>query len=142
MANSYGTTTAFSGNANSLANGSFASLGVIDFGTAPPHECFVEVSLQASAATSGNQQAVIWCRSSVDGTNFSVAPSSTDSANARLVGVLSLPNNTARRSIAFPISPLFGGGLPPEIEVYVQNDCGVALAASGQVGQYRTLTFG
>ena len=142
MANSYGTTTAFSSNANSLANGSFTSLGVIDFGSAPPHECFVEVSLQASAATSGSQQAVIWARSSVDGTNFSVAPSSTDSVNTRLVGVLNLPNNTARRSIAMPLSPLFGGGLPPEVEIYVQNDCGVALASSGQVGQYRTLTFG
>lgn len=142
MPNSYGTTTALSGTANSLANAAFASLGVIDFGSAPPHECFVEVSLQASAATSGNQQALIWVRSSVDGTNFSVAPSSTDAVNARLLGVLSLPNTTARRSIAMPVSPLFGGALPPEIEVYVQNDSGVALASTGQVGQYRTETFG
>lgn len=142
MPNSYGATTALTGTANSLANAAFASLGVIDFGSAPPHECFVEVSLQASAATSGAQQALIWVRSSVDGTNFSVAPSSTDAVNARLLGVLSLPNTTARRSIAMPVSPLFGGALPPEIEVYVQNDCGVALASSGQVGQYRTETFG
>lgn len=142
MPNSYGTTTALSGTANSLANAAFASLGVIDFGSAPPHECFVEVSLQASNTTSGSQQALIWVRSSVDGTNFSVAPSSTDAVNARLLGVLSLPNTTARRSIAMPVSPLFGGALPPEIEIFVQNDCGVALASSGQVGQYRTETFG
>jgi hypothetical protein len=142
MPNSYGPATSFSGNANGLANGNFASLGAIDFGAAPPHECFVEVSVQASAATSGNRQVVVWVRSSVDGTNFSVAPSSADSVNARLVGVVSLPDTTARRSIAIPLSPLFGGALPPEVEVYVQNDCGVALAASGQVGQYRTETFG
>ena len=142
MPNSYGAATPFSGNANSLASGGFASLGQIDFGSAPPHECFVEVSLQASTTTTGNRQAVIWCRSSVDGTNFSVAPSSTDSVNARLVGVVSLPDTTARRSVAMPLSPLFGGALPPKVEVYVQNDAGVALASTGQVGQYRTETFG
>lgn len=142
MANSYGTATAFSGNANSLANGSYTSLGVIDFGSAPPHECFVEVSLQASAATSGNKQAVLFVRDSLDGTNYSVAPSSTDEANAAFLGVLSLPDTTARRSRAFAVSPLFGGALPPKVEVYIKNDCGVALASTGQVGQYRTETFG
>ena len=52
------------------------------------------------------------------------------------------PDTTARRSKAFPVSPLFGGALPQKVEVYVKNDCGAALAASGQVGQYRTETFG
>lgn len=142
MANSYGTTTALSGNANSLASGSYASLGVIDFTTAPPHECFVEVSLQASAATSGNKQVVLFIRDSIDGTNFSVAPSATDEANTRFLGTVSLPDTTARRSIAFPVSPLFGGALPQKVEIYAKNDSGVALAASGQTGQYRTETFG
>ena len=142
MANSYGTSTALSGNANSLANGSYASIGVIDFTTTPPHECFIEVSLQASTTTSGNKQAVLFLRDSIDGTNFSVAPSSSDEANARFLGTVSLSDTTARRSIAFPVSPLFGGALPQKVEVYVKNDCGVALAGTGQVGQYRTETFG
>jgi hypothetical protein len=142
MANALGTTTALSSNANSLAAGSYVSLGAIDFTSAPPHECLIEVSLQASAATSGNAQAVIYVRSSLDGTNFSVAPSSTDAVNSRFLGALKLPDTTARRSLAFPISPLFGGALPQKIEVYILNDCGVALASTGQVGQYRTETFG
>lgn len=142
MPNSYGPATAFSGNANGLASGAFASLGVIDFGANPPHECFIEVSLQASGATSGMRQAVIWLRSSVDGTNFSVAPSATDLLNAGRVGSVSLPDTTARRSLAFPISQLFAGGLPPEVEVFIQNDAGVALAGSGQLGQYRFEYFG
>lgn len=142
MANSYGTATALSGNANSASSGSYTSLGVIDFGSAPPHECFIEVSLQASSTPSGNKQAVLYVRSSVDGTNYSVVPSSTDAVNARLLGVLSLPSTTARRSIAMPVSPLFGGALPPKIEIYVLNDCGVSFASSGQVGQYTTETFG
>ena len=142
MANSYGTATALSGNANSAASGSYTSLGVIDFGSAPPHECFIEVSLQASSTPSGNKQAVLYVRSSVDGTNFSVAPSSTDTVNTRMLGVLALPSTTARRSIAMPVSPLFGGALPPKIEIYVLNDCGVSFASSGQVGQYTAETFG
>ena len=143
MANSYGSVTSLTGNANSLANQAFASLGVIDFGSAPPHECFIEVSLQPSGSVpSGPQRAVIYCRSSVDGTNFSVTPSASEILNAGLVGVVSLPNNAARRSLAFPLSPVFGGALPPKVEIFVQNDCGVALASSGQVGQYRTETFG
>jgi hypothetical protein len=142
MANALGTATALSGNANSAASASYTSLGVIDFTSAPPHECLIEVSLQASAATSGNKQAVIYLRDSMDGTNFSVAPSSTDAVNARFLGVLSLPDTTARRSLGFPVSPLFGGALPQKVEVYVFNDCGVALAAASQTGQYRTETFG
>ena len=145
MANSYGTATALSNNANSAASASYTDLTAttaIDFGSAPPHECFIEVSLQASAATSGNKQAVLYITDSVDGTNFSIAPSTTQAPNARLLGVVSLPDTTAVRSVAFPVSPLFGGALPQKIKVYVQNDCGVAFAASGQVGQYRTETFG
>jgi hypothetical protein len=142
MANALGTTTALSSNANSAANGTYTSLGVIDFTSAPPHECLIEVSLQASAATSGNKQAVIFVRSSLDGTNFSIAPSSTDVANARVLGVVSLPDTTARRSLAFSVSPLFGGALPQKVEVYVFNDTGVAFASTGQVGQYRTEMFG
>lgn len=142
MPNSYSPATALTGNANGLAAGAFASLGQIDFGANPPHECFIEVSLQASGSTSDKRQAVIWLRSSLDGTNFSVAPSATDSINAARVGVLSLPDNTARRSIAFPISQLFAGGLPPKVEVFIQNEAGVALAGSGQLGQYRFEFFG
>jgi hypothetical protein len=142
MANALGTITALTGNANSLANGAYVSLGVIDFTAAPPHECLIEVSLQASAATSGNKQALLYVRSSLDGTNFSAAPSSTQAVNSRFLGYVSLPDTTAVRSISFAVSPLFSGALPQKVEPYLMNDCGVALAASGQGGQYRTETFG
>lgn len=142
MPNALGTVQTLTGNANSLPSGQYASLGVIDFTTAPPHECLIEVSLQASAATSGNKQAVLYLRNSLDGTTFSVAPSATDAANARYLGAVSLPDAAARRSAAFPVSPLFAGALPQKIEIYVFNDSGVALASTGQVGQYRTETFG
>jgi hypothetical protein len=142
MANALGTATALTGNANSLASAAYISLGVIDFTAAPPSECLIEVSVQASAATAGNQQVVVYIRDSLDGTNFSVAPSATQYQNAIALPAIKLFDTTAVRSRAFPISVYFGGGLPQKIEVFLLNDCGVALAAAGQVGQYRTETFG
>lgn len=142
MPNALGTTTALTGNANSAANGTYTSLGIIDFTAAPPHECLVEVSLQASAATTGNQQVVLYVRDSIDGTNFSVAPSAADATNARFLGAVRLSDTVARRSAAFPVSPLFAGALPQKVEVYAFIDCGVALTSTGNVGQYRFMTFG
>jgi hypothetical protein len=140
MSNSYGTASAFSSNANGAASGTYTSLGIIELGIVPPHECFIEVVLAASAATSGNKQAVIYVRSSLDGTNFSVAPSTTDAINSKWIGTVSIPDTTSRRSIAFPVSSQFGGALPQRIEVYIFNDCGVAFTTA--TGQYRTETFG
>ena len=142
MANALGTATALSGNANSLANGSYANLGTIDFTTAPPGECFVEVSLQASTTPSGNKQAVLFLVPSLDGTNFSDAPTSTTEKNAIQIGTMDLPDTSARRSKSMALSPFLGGGLVQKGNVYLKNDCGVALAATGQVGQYRFETFG
>lgn len=142
MANSYGVVTALSGNANSLANGAYASLGPIDFGAAPPHECLIEVSMQATAATSLSQTVVVYARSSLDGANFSDAPSASNERNLRRIGAVSLKDTAAHRSSAMSLALAFGGSLPPKVEIITKNDCGVALAATGQVGQYRTETFG
>lgn len=142
MPNAYGTPTALSGNANSLAPGAYASLGTIDFGAAPPHECFIEVSAQAGAATSGNQQVVLYARSSLDGTNFSDSGSSVNERNLRKIGAIALKDANAHVSAAMSVSQAFGGALPPKIEIIAKNDCGTALAASGQVGKYVTETFG
>jgi hypothetical protein len=142
MANALGTAIAFGSNANSATNSSYTSMGVVDFTSAPPHECLIEVSLQATGTPASTSQCVLYLRSSLDGTNFSVAPSSTDAVNAKFLGTVSLPDTTARRSVAFPVSPLFGGALPQKIELYVYNNTGAALAATGQTAQYRTETFG
>lgn len=140
MANSYGTATPLTSNANGLTAGGYASLGVIDFGAAPPHECFVEITATASGTPGGNKQVIVYARSSLDGTNWSDAPSATALRNAMRVGALNLPDTNARRSVAFPLSQLFGGALPPKAEIYVCNDTGVTLTACA--GQYRAEMFG
>lgn len=142
MANALATTQAFSGNANSLANGAYASLGVIDFTAAPPGECFVEFSAQASSTPSATGQVLVFMRTSLDGTNYSDAPSSTLQMNAIFIGKWALPDTSAHRSRSWALSPHLGGGLVQKAEIYLFNDTGVALAASGQVGQYRFETFG
>ena len=134
--------TALSGNANSAASLSFTSLGVIDFGSAPPHECLVEVMIQASSAPGGNKQALVFVRSSLDGTNFSDAPSTATTRQSFNIGMVDLPDTNARRSGAMSVARVFNGALPRKIEVFVYNDCGVAFAATSQTGQYINETFG
>lgn len=139
MSNSYGTATAFTSSAAGLANDAFAYLGTIDFGNAPPHECFVEILVIAGATPSGNKQLVVYAASSINGADFSDAPSGATTDNTVRLGTVALPDVTTRRGRAMPISPLFGGALPPKVSVYVKNEAGVSITA---VGQYRTETFG
>lgn len=142
MSNAYGAHTALSGNANSLANAGFASLGVIDFGTAPPHLCWVQVSAQAGSTPTGNKAVYVYARSSLDGANYSDSGSSASQGNLRRIGTLSLTDTSAHTAAAMEIASAFGGGLPPKVEIIVKNDCGVALAAGGNTGAYRTETLG
>jgi hypothetical protein len=142
MANSYGSITALTA-FNSAINNSYTSLGSIDFGAAPPHECFIEiVGTAGSTPSSANQQLVLFVVDSIDGTNFSDTPTSTTEAAAQFLGSLKLLDTSSHRSKAFPVSPLFGGALPQKITVYVKNDTGVTLSASNNTAQYRTETFG
>lgn len=142
MANAYGTHTALSGNANSLANGAFASLGVIDFGSAPPHLCWVHITAQAGSTPTGAKSVYIYARSSLNGTNYSDSGATANELNLRRIGTISLTDTSAHTSAAWEIASAFGGGLPPKVEIVVKNDCGVSLAASGNTGAYRTETLG
>lgn len=142
MANAYGTYTTLSSNANSLTNGSFAELGEIDFGAAPPHLCLLQLSLQASATPSGDKEVAVFVRASLDGTTFSDAGATANEANLHRVGTVSLEDTSAHVSRAFELASAFGGALPTKLKVLIKNSCGVPLAASAQQGRYRTETLG
>jgi len=138
---SYGAATAFSdqANLNSLASGSTTSIGGIDNTSALADDYLIEIVV-ANISESGNKQAIVWVRSSVDGTNYSDA--TAGATNLRRAGLLDLNGlSAAGRSIAMAVAPLFGGVMPPKVEVYVTNDAGVSFAGSGNTAQYRAVTF-
>lgn len=91
-----------------------------------------ELNVTASAATSGNQQAVLFAQASFDGgTTWQGGPTSgsstTDEQNLTLVGYVPL-KSTAPGPKAFSTAAAFGF-LPPLVRYVVKNDCGVALSA-------------
>lgn len=143
MANSYGTATALSGNANSLANGAYVSLGVIDFSSTPPSDCLVRASMQAAStpSTTTSRSVIIYARSSLDGTTYSDDGAISNERNLTRLGFVSLVDTAAHVSKALSLALAFGA-LPPKVEIIARNDTGVALAASGQTGQYVTVTYG
>jgi hypothetical protein len=138
---SYGAATAFASesNLNSLASSAFASIGVIDNTTTFADDYLIEITI-ANIAEAGNRQAVVWARTSVDGTNYS--DNTTGATNRKMLGSLDLNGlSAAGRSIAMPLAVAFGGIVPPKVEILVQNDAGVAFAASGNTAQYRAVNF-
>ena len=131
MANSYGTIGALNANSLlSLASGQYLILGDIALGASPPDEVFVEVVTKPSNTTSGNKQLVLFVLSSLDGTTWSDMPSATTELNVRRLAALALPDGTQRRTPAIPVSPLFGGALPPYLRIVAKNDAGVALSST------------
>jgi len=141
MAVTYGTTTAFSNQSglNSLASGSLVSIGVIDNTSELADDYLVEITI-ADIAETTNKRALIYARTSIDGTNYSDATSGA--TNLVYVGKLDLTGLTAAgRSPAFSVASLFGGLMPPKAEIYVKNDAGVGFASSGNSAQYRSVKF-
>jgi len=137
----YGTATSLSGNFNSAANASYTDIGTIDFTSANIMDCLVEVTAQAGSTPSGNQQVILYARSSVDGTNYSDAGSSANVRNLRFIGSISLTDASAHRSTSLSLASSFGGVLPPKVTLTAYNDAGVTLAASGCTGQYRSINY-
>ena len=134
MANSYSipVNTSTAANANGAVNLSYSLIGQYDLGAAPPHEVLFDVKFTPSAAPSSpNKSSILLVASSLDGTNWSDAPTSATEMNARLLGSVAHPDTSARQTASLPLSPLFGGALPRYVRVYVKNDTGVAYASSG-----------
>lgn len=132
--------TAFSSNANGVANGTYTLLHTLVFGVNPPDECFLQFTMQPNTTPSGNKQAVFFVSGSQDGSVYADAPSSATERNANQIGTMGLPDTSARTSKPLPLSPWFAGVLPWAVRIYVKNDCGVAFSASGNSGTYQTET--
>lgn len=128
---------------NSLANGTYVSCGTITHGTNDPLDCLIEVKV-TPGTVSGNKQAVVFVRGSLDGTNFESGPVSgtttTDEPNLRYVGIIPLNTNSTAQTRVFSLAQAYKGVLPYASEVVVKNDSGAALAASGHHVYYGEVT--
>ena len=137
-----GTRTALTTTAlNSLASATYVSAGTVDLTTPDPLDVLVEVAV-TPGTVSGNKQAVIFARVSLDGTNFTSGPVSgsvvTDEPNLRFLGVVPLNTNaTQQRNTVSVMSAL--GYIPPHLQIVIRNDSGAAFAASGHAVHYSTV---
>lgn len=128
---------AYSISLDGLASGGYVTGAEVDNTTNAYLDYLVEFVI-ADVAEAGNKQVVIFAINSLDGTNYSDAPSATKpQGNAAWVGVISLDGTGPYRSKAFSIAAAFGGPLPPKVKLVAYNDAGIALAASGNSAYIR-----
>ncbi len=135
--NAYPAGAAYTITLNSLGSGSYVTGNEVDNTTNLYLDYLVEFVI-ADVAEAGNKQVVIFAISSLDGTNYSDAPSATKPQNnAAIVGAISLDGTGPYRSKAMSVAAAFGNVLPPKFELVAYNDAGVALAGSGNSAYLR-----
>jgi hypothetical protein len=117
-----------------LASATYVTSTAIDLGAAIPIDVTCEVEANANGTPSGNKQLILFCKFSLDGTNYGSGPESgttaTEEADLHFIGVLPMVDTNDHRKF-FSIS-----GLPTAryMKLVAKNDLGVALT-SGNVYQ-------
>lgn len=117
---------------NSLANATYASLGVITTNNAL--DVVVEVTANPNGTVASNKRLRVFARVSWDNAAFSSGPTSgtttTDEPNLKLLGDVQLLTNSAPRMDAFSVAAALGY-VPPYVEIVVKNECNVSLNSTG-----------
>ena len=121
---------------NSLASGGFSSgVGTLTFATNDPIDAFLQVQLVAGSV-SGNRQAIIYGKASLDGTLFESGPgnggvgTTTTEGNLSLIGVLPLPEAGTHVGL-FSVASAFDGAMPHSLQPIIKNDSGAAFSSAG-----------
>jgi hypothetical protein len=119
---------------SSLASATYVAGPTINHATNDPLDVLVTVSCTTGTTPTGNKQVVVFAKASVDGTTFGSGPESgtatTNEADLHYVGSLPM-NDTGPHQKMFSLTAAYGGTLPAASKLVFKNDCGVALAASG-----------
>jgi len=130
---------------NSLASGGFSSgVGTLTFATNDPIDAFLQVQLVAGSV-SGNRQAIIYGKASLDGTLFESGPgnggvgTTTTEGNLSLIGVLPLPEAGTHVGL-FSVAPAFGGSVPHSLQPIIKNDSGAAFSSAGNFVMFAEIT--
>ena len=123
-------------NLGTLASATYVMSSAIDLTATIPDDVIFEVECDPNGASTGNKQLVVFCKLSLDNTNYGSGPESgttaTEEADLMLLGILpTVDTNTHRgffslREAGIPITRY--------LKIVVKNDMGVALT-SGNVYQ-------
>lgn len=138
----YGSRTTLTTSAlNSLASANYVSAGTITFlaSSKVPLTSKLEVNVTPGSVSS-NKQVVVFGRASVNNTDFTTGPvtgtNTTDEPNLIFIGTVPCNTSSQLQRGQFDLAQVFGGALPPYLEIVVKNETGAALAASGHAVYY------
>jgi hypothetical protein len=124
------TTTAL----NALSSANFTLCGTLTHATNDPLDVLLEVQVVAGAV-SGNKQAIVYAKGSLDGTNFESGIESgtatTTAGNLTFVGVVPCPEAGTHNGL-FSLADAFGV-MPHSTKVIIHNDSGAAFTSGGWV---------
>lgn len=119
-----------------LASATYVTSSAIDLGASIPFDVVFEVEANANGTPSGNKQLVLFCKCSLDNSNYGSGPESgttaTEEADLHYVGALpTVDTNDHRKFFS-----LRDAGVPITryLKLVAKNDLGVALT-SGSVYQ-------
>lgn len=119
-----------------LASATYVTSAAIDLGASIPFDVVFEVECNANGTPTGNKQLLLFCKCSLDNSNYGSGPESgttaTEEADLHLIGVLpTVDTNDHRKFFS-----LRDAGVPITryLKLVAKNDMGVALT-SGNVYQ-------
>lgn len=119
-----------------LASATYVMSAAIDLGATIPFDVVFEVECDPNGTPTGNKQLVLFCKCSLDNTNYGSGPESgttaTEEADLHMIGVL--PTNDTNDHRKFFSLRDAGVPITRYLKLVAKNDLGVALT-SGNVYQ-------
>lgn len=133
----YGTKTALTvSSLNGLASGSSATSAVIDNTTTLALDYEIQAQLITASGTLATPAYVpVTAIGSLDNTTFD------DSGNAAFAASVTITTAAVQANKTFSLAELFGGQLPPYVELIFTNNTGVALGSTGNAVNYTAITL-
>lgn len=115
-----------------LASATYVTSSAIDLGATIPMDVTFEMEANANGTPSGNKQLLLFCKFSLDGTNYGSGPESgttaTEEGDLHFIGAMpTVDTNDHRKFFS-----LAGLPIARYLKLVVKNDLGVALT-SGNV---------